>query len=112
MSMASSKSAKREPVGGTPPYALAREAAHAFLLVAAGASALYVLAYLPSRLKTDSLRTRCLALRAEKEKVSSELDAIRAQTKGLEQDRWAVERALRRSLGFLRPGERVLKLER
>lgn len=96
---------------GSPFSALARETAHAALLVAAGASALYVLAYLPSRLKTETLRARRDALQVEKAKLTTELLAIRAESRALEDDPWAVERALRRRLGYLRPGERVLKLD-
>lgn len=108
-----SKSGRREKQAGEgSAQALARELGHALLLVLAGASLLYVLAYLPSRLKTDALRARCVALHHDRDKVAAELAVLRAETRGLDEDPWAVERALRRQLNFLRPGERVLKLER
>jgi len=111
--MSSSKSARRDGRTGEPSgIAFARELGHALLLVAAGAATLYLGAYLPSRLKTDALRARNVALHKERDKLAAEVKELRAEARALDQDPWAVERALRRKLGFLRPGERVLKLER
>jgi cell division protein FtsB len=89
--------------------AFLREAVHAGALVLAGASVLYVCILLPSRLKTDRLREQRDELKAEKAQLEKEVQDLRAEAKALESDPWAIERALRRRLGFLRPGEHVLK---
>jgi len=89
--------------------AFAREALHALALVLAGASVLYACILLPSRLKTESLRRQRDDLKAEKTRLEKDVSDLRAEARALETDPWAVERALRRRLGFLRPGEHVLK---
>ncbi|MEZ0228166.1 MAG: septum formation initiator family protein [Planctomycetota bacterium] len=89
--------------------AFAREAVYAGALVLAGASVLYVCILLPSRLKTDRLREQRDELKAEKAQLEKEVADLRAEAKALESDPWAIERALRRRLGFLRPNEHVLK---
>ena len=89
--------------------AFAQEALHGGALLLAGASVLYVCVLLPSRLKTDRLREQRDALAVEKTALEKEVSDLKAEARGLETDKWAVERALRRRLGFLRPGEHVLK---
>lgn len=78
------------------------------LLVAAGA--LYSgLVLLPSKLKTRDLLQRRDALAREVEGLRGSIDLLRRDTQALHDDAWSVERALRRRLGFLRPGERVFR---
>ena len=89
--------------------AFARETLHAAALVLAGASALYVCVLLPSRLKTDRMREQRDELRNERAALEKEVADLKAEARALESDPWAVERALRRRLGFLRPGEHVLR---
>jgi cell division protein FtsB len=107
-------SSRLEAVRKTPSLgrAIAREGAYGLALVLAGASILYLCVLLPSRLKTERIRDRRDELKVEKAKLESELDGLRAETRALETEPWAVERALRRRLSFIRPGERVLKLAR
>jgi predicted nuclease with TOPRIM domain len=90
-------------------HALLREGLYAGALVLAGASVLWVCVLLPTRLKTERLREQRDALRHEKEQLEKEVADLKAESEALEHDPWAVERALRRRLGFLRPGEHVLK---
>jgi hypothetical protein len=59
-------------------------------------------------LKTEKLRDQRDALLVEKGGLEKEVASLRTESKALETEPWAVERALRRRLGFLRPGERVL----
>jgi len=86
-----------------------REGTYAAALVLAGASVLYICVLLPSRLKTDSLREQRDHLRTEKAQLEKEVEDLRCEARALDSDPWAIERALRRRLGFLRPGENVLK---
>jgi len=89
--------------------AATREGLYAAALVLAGASVLYICVLLPSRLKTDQLRTQRDALKTKKEALEKDVKDLVDEARSLETDHWAVERALRRRLGFLRPGESVLK---
>lgn len=89
--------------------AFAREVLHAGALVLAGASVLYVCVLLPSRLKTDRLREQRDELKTERSHLEKDVADLKAEARALDRDPWAVERALRRRLGFLRPGEHVLK---
>src|SRR4051812_18991114 len=84
--------------------AFARETLYAGALVLAGASVLYVCVLLPSRLKTDRLREQRDELKTEKAQLEKEVADLKSEARSLETDPWAVERALRRRLGFLRPG--------
>lgn len=86
-----------------------REVAYlAALLLAAGA--LYsALVLLPSKLKTRELRARRDALVSEVEDLRGSIADLERDTLALRDDPWSVERALRRRLGYLRPGERVLR---
>jgi cell division protein FtsB len=86
-----------------------REGIYAAALVLAGASVLYACILLPSRMKTDRLRAQRDQLKAEKAQLDREVEELRAEARALDSDPWAVERSLRRRLGFLRPGEHVLK---
>ncbi len=96
--------------GPTPLVRAAlREGMYAAALVLAGASVLYACILLPCRLKTDRLREQRDQLKAEKAQLEKEIAELREETRALDSDPWAVERALRRRLGFLRPGEHVLK---
>lgn len=106
-------SARLERVPQTSGFhAVAREGLHFLALVLAGASLLYVAVLLPSRIKTDRLRDRRDALAREKDQLEREVEGLAAEARALDTDPWAIERALRRRLRFLRPGERVLPLAR
>ncbi|MGE0709774.1 MAG: septum formation initiator family protein [Planctomycetota bacterium] len=86
--------------------ALGEVAYLAGLLVTAGV-AYYVLILLPSRLQTDELRRRHERAFAEGKAIEAEISTLERDAAALEHDPWAVERALRSRLVFLRPGERV-----
>jgi len=54
-------------------------------------------------------------LRVADERMSvlrDEIEALRAESKGLESDSFAQERAIRQDLGLARPGETVVRLGR
>jgi cell division protein FtsB len=88
--------------------ALAEVAYLAGLLVAAGA--IYsTLVLLPSKLKTRDLVVQREALATEVEGLERSIAVLRRDASALHDDAWVVERALRRRLGFLRPGESVFR---
>lgn len=96
-----------------PPDQRRRAALHevaylAALLLAAGA--LYsALVLLPSKLKTRELRARRDALVVEVKDLRASIADLERDARALRDDPWSVERALRRRLGYLRPGERVFR---
>jgi cell division protein FtsB len=78
------------------------------LLLTAGA--LYsALVLLPSKLKTRELRARRDALTTEVKDLRGSIADLERDARALRDDPWSVERALRRRLGYLRPGERVFR---
>lgn len=102
------RSSRRLPPEHRRRAALQEVAYLAALLLAAGA--LYsALVLLPSKLKTRDLHQRRDALKHEVDDLRGSIDQLRRDTRALHDDAWSVERALRRRLGFLRPGERVYR---
>lgn len=74
------------------------------------AGALYsALVLLPSKLKTRELRARRDALLTEVKDLRASIADLERDARALRDDPWSVERALRRRLGYLRPGERVFR---
>ncbi|MCO5169395.1 MAG: septum formation initiator family protein [Planctomycetes bacterium] len=102
------RSSRRLPPEQRRRAALQEVAYLAALLLTAGA--LYsALVLLPSKLKTRELRTRRDALAAEVGDLRGSIAALERDARALREDPWSIERALRRRLGFLRPGERVFR---
>lgn len=86
-----------------------REVAYLGALLVAAAALYSGLVLLPSKLKTRDLLARRDALTREVQGLRGSIDLLRRDTQALHDDAWCVERALRRRLGFLRPGERVFR---
>jgi cell division protein FtsB len=102
------RAARRLPADQRRRAALQEVAYLAALLLAAGA--LYsALVLVPSKLKTRDLRARRDALAHEVEDVRTSISSLERDARALRDDPWAVERALRRRFGYLRPGERVFR---
>lgn len=76
------------------------------LLLSAGVS-YWVLILLPSRIHTQELRARTEQARAEVRATEERIARTQRDTAALRDDPYLVERALRKRLGYLAPGERV-----
>ena len=102
------RTSRRLPPDQRRRAALQEVAYLAALLLTAGA--LYsALVLLPSKLKTRELRARRDALAGEVKDLRTSIAGLERDTRALRDDPWSVERALRRRLGYLRPGERVFR---
>ena len=100
---------RRRRAGGAGRRAALREVAYLTGMLVTSGLAFWVLVLLPSRLQTEELRRKHERSLAEVEHLQQETARLERETRALEDDPWAVERALRARLGFLRPGERVLR---
>ena len=76
------------------------------LLLSAGLS-YWILILLPSRLHTQELRARTEQARADVRATQERIARTQRDTAGLADDPYLIERALRKRLGYLAPGERV-----
>ena len=76
-------------------------------LLTGAAAAFSLLILLPTTLQTRELRARRDALAQEVETLQRSIETLDREAQALHDDPWAVERALRRRLGYLRPDERV-----
>ncbi len=102
------RASRRLPPEQRRRAALQEVAYLAALLLTAGA--LYsALVLLPSKLKTRELKTRRDALVGEVKDLGASIADLERDARALRDDPWSVERALRRRLGYLRPGERVFR---
>jgi cell division protein FtsB len=88
-----------------------REVGYLAGLLLASGLAYYVLILLPSRLQTEELREHHDRTAAEVRAIDAEVRRLSRETAALEGDAWAVERALRTRMGYLKPGERVFRSE-
>jgi cell division protein FtsB len=61
--------------------------------------------------KVVRLRAEAARMRAENERLASENAALAREARGLRGDAAALERAAREELGYVRPGEIVIKLD-
>jgi cell division protein FtsB len=68
--------------------------------------------YLRSRSELESARAHKEAAAARLERLSIEVERLQEELKRLQSDRGLIEALARQKLGFIRPGEVVIKLER
>lgn len=83
------------------------EAAHLLALLGLAGGVYTMLVLLPGKLATRDLRARRDAARLEVQELERSIATIERDAAALDVDPWAIERALRRRLGYLRPDERV-----
>lgn len=107
-----------EPTQATPPgrrdLDLARrrraalgEVCYLLTLLALSGGLYLVVVLGPVKLATHDERRRCDETRAEVVELERRIARLRRDAQAHEADPWAVERALRRRMGFLRAGERT-----
>lgn len=88
-----------------------REAAYLGALLACAGAAYGVIVLLPSKLKTRRLQAEHTRRAEQVDALRASIDALRRDTRALQDDPWTVERTLRARLGFLRPGEQVVQVD-
>lgn len=108
----SPRPARRLPSARVRRRAALREGMYVLSLLLAAGGLYTLLVLLPGRLRTDELRAHRDAVAAEVSHLEESIKILERDTAALEHDRWVVERALRKRLGYLRPGERVVTLAR
>lgn len=86
-----------------------REAVYLSALLACAGAAYGVIVLLPSKLKTRALRAEHARRAEEVDHLRESIEALKRDTRALQDDPWTVERTLRTRLGFLRPGEQVVQ---
>lgn len=87
--------------------------AEAVVVAAALAAAIACVAfYLRSKSELESARARKEAAVAKLEQLSVEVERLEEELKRLRDDKGLIEALARQSLGFVRPGEVVIKLDR
>lgn len=107
---AATRPPRRLPSGRLRRRAALREAVYVLALLLSAGCLYTLLVLLPGRLRTDELRAQRDAVAREVSHLEESIKLLERDTAALEHDRWVVERALRKRLGYLRPQERVLQL--
>jgi len=104
-----SRPVSRDPGSGVEHRDPSQVGGWTWVGVVAVATCAYALCILwPQAQRTQTLDERVGGLRAEVAETRAERDRLEAEALALESDPYAVERALRERLRYVRPGEQLL----